>query len=100
MKTINQNPKLKYQSCFETIIDRIDNETKTLTNRELLEITREVADFLNGEINPHFCHEIAETALNLLIQRKYAKNLFNEANPSDIVSSLIKPLSSRLPTQT
>jgi len=100
METINQNLKSKYQTCFETIIDRIDNEKKSLTNRELLEICCESADFLSGEANPHFCHEIAETALNLLIRRKYALNLLAAENPAEIVLDLLKPLALRLPTQT
>jgi type I restriction-modification system DNA methylase subunit len=100
MKIINQNLQLKYQSCFEAIIDRIDNEKKPLTNRELLEICGDVADFLKGESNPHYCHEIAEAALNLLILRKYAKNLLAAENPAATVRSLLKPLALRLPTQT
>lgn len=98
METLNQ--PTNYQFCFETIIDRIDNEKKPLTNRQLLEICRESADFLSGEANPHFCHEIAEAALNLLIRRKYVSYLLAAENPGDIVSELLKPLASRLPTQT
>lgn len=100
METKYQNINPSYQFCFETIIDRIDNEKKPLTNRELLEICREVADFLNGESNPHFCHEIAESGLNLLIHRKYTQNLLAVENPGEIIRSLLKPLASRLPTQT
>ncbi len=98
--TKNQNINPDYQICFETIIDRIDNEKQPISNRELLEICRPVADFRRGESNPHFCHEIAEAALNLLILRKYAKNLLAAENPAEVVSSLLKPLASRLPTQT
>ena len=100
VETINQKIEANYQFCFETIIDRIDNQEKSLTNRELLEICRESANFLSGETNPHFCHEIAETTLNLLIRRKYAKNLLTAKNPTEIVRNLIKPLALRLPTQT
>lgn len=100
METINQKPKSTYQFCFETIIDRIDNEKKPLTNQELLEICRESADIFNGEANPHFCHEIAETALNLLIRRKYAENLLAVENPAEAVLDLLKPLALRVPTQT
>ena len=100
METRNQNTNPDYQFCFETIINRIDNEKEPLLNRELLEICRPIADILNGESNPHFCHEIAEAALNLLIRRKYAKNLLSAENPAEMVSSLLKPLASRLPTQT
>ena len=100
METINQNLEPKYQTCFETIIDRIDNEKKSFTNRELLEICRESADIFSGEANPHLCHEIAEAALNLLIRRKYALNLLAAENPAEVALDLLKPLTSRLPTQT
>ena len=100
MKTINQNLEPKYQTCFEKIIDRIDNEKKSFTNRELLEICRESADIFSGEANPHFCHEIAEAALNLLIRRKYALNSLVAEKPVEIVLDLLKPLALRLPTQT
>jgi predicted RNA methylase len=100
METINQSPEPKCQICFETIIDRIDNEKKSFTNRELLEICRESADIFSGEANPHFCHEIAEAALNLLIRRKYALNLLAAENPAEVTIHLLKPLISRLPTQT
>jgi hypothetical protein len=100
MEILNQHPKSTYQFCFETIVDRIDNEKKSLTNRELLEICRESADFLSGETNPHFCHEIAEATLNLLIRRKYALNLLAAENPAEVVLDLLKPLALRLPTQT
>lgn len=100
METKFQNINPDYQICFETIIDRIDNQKKPLTNRELLEICRGVADFLNGESNPHFCHEIAEAALNLLIRRKYAKNLLTSEYSAEATRYLLKPLASSLPTQT
>ena len=100
METINHRPKSTYQFCFENIIDRIDNEKKSLTNRELLEICRESADIFSGAANPHFCHEIAEAALNLLIRRKYALNLLAAENPAEVVLDLLKPLALRLPTQT
>ncbi len=100
METKKQNINPDYQFCFETIIDRIDIEKKPLTNRELLEICHPVADILNGKSNPHHAHEIAEGALNLLIRRKYAKNLLTAENPAESARSLLKPLISRLPTQT
>ncbi len=100
MEIKNQNINPDYQFCFERIIDRIDNEKKPLTNRELLEICRPVADILKGESNPHHAHEIAETALSQLIRRKYAKNLLTAEHPTELARSLLKPLVSRLPTQT
>lgn len=100
MEILNQPPKSTCQFCFEKIIDRIDNEKKSLTNRELFEICRESADIFSGAANPHFCHEIAEAALNLLIRRKYALNLLAAENPAEVVPDLLKPLALRLPTQT
>jgi type I restriction-modification system DNA methylase subunit len=100
MQPVNQNIDPSYQFCFEEIIDQIDNEQKSLTNRKLLEICRKIGNFLRGEINPHHCHEITEAALNYLIQRKYAKNLFAAQNPTEIVRDLLKPLALRLPTQS
>jgi len=100
MNTKNQNLNPDFQLCFESIINRIDNEKKPLSNRELLEICRPIADILKGESNPHYCHEIAEAALNLLIRRKYAKNLLTTENPAEMVRNLLKTLISFLPTQT
>lgn len=100
METINKNTNSEKQFCVETIIDRIENDQKPLTNRELLEICQDSANPLNGESNPHFCHELAEAALNLLIFRKFHKNLNDVENPAEFVRQNIKPLVSRLPTQT
>ncbi len=103
METINENTNTEYQFCIETIIDRIENGQKILTNRELLEICQDFANLLSGESNPHFCHELAEAALNLLIFRKFHKNLFEIfeiENPAEFVQQNIKPLVSKLPTQT
>ena len=100
MKDTYGKSESSYQNCFEEIINRIDSDRNRLTNRELLEICRETADFLSGETNPHLCHEIAETALNFLIKRKYAKNLLSSKNPADAVQYILKPLAARLPTET
>ncbi len=100
MEGIDKNTNTEYQFCIETIIDRIENEQKILTNRELLEICQDSANLLSGESNPHFCHELAEAALNLLIFRKFHKNLFEIENQAEFVQQNIKPLVSKLPTQT
>ncbi len=100
MEKLYQHPNPNYQFCFEAIIDRIDNEKKSLTNRELLEICRQSADIFSGEANPHLCHEIAEAALNLLIRRKYALDFLAAENPAEVTIDLLKPIISRLPTQT
>ncbi|MBA2735925.1 MAG: hypothetical protein H0U50_03950 [Pyrinomonadaceae bacterium] len=55
---------------------------------------------LEGEVDPHIYHEIAETSLNLIIKQKHAKRLLISTEPVVNVSEIIKPLSARLPTQT
>jgi type I restriction-modification system DNA methylase subunit len=90
------------QHCFlatiEKIIEIIDVEKRAITNRELIEICAEDTDFFITD--PHFGHEIAETALNLLIARKYAKDLLSSKEPSAICSEVLHPLQERVPTQT
>lgn len=90
------------QHCFlatiEKIIEIIDVEKRAITNRELIEICAEDSAFFITD--PHFSHEIAETALNLLIARKYAKDLLSSKEPSAICSEVLRPLQERLPTQT
>lgn len=100
METINKNTNSDCQFFIETIIDRIENGQKSLTNKELLEICQDSANILSGESNPHFCHELSEAALNLLIFRKFRKNLNEVENPSEFVGKNIKLLVSRSPTQT
>ena len=100
MNDTNRKSELTYQSCFEAIINRIDSERNRLTNRELLAICREATDFLRDADDPHLCHELAETALNLLIKRKYAKNLLAGENPAEAVRDILKPIAARLPTET
>lgn len=86
------------QKWIEEIIYQIDVAKRTLENKELLHICGGVDKITNGEFNPHFCHEIAETALNHLILTKNAKKC--GANPIDFVRQNLQPLVSRLPTQT
>lgn len=85
-------------ATIEKIIEIIDVEKRELTNRELIEICAEDTDFLITD--PHFSHEIAETALNLLIARRYAKDLLSSKEPSAICSEVLRPLQERLPSQT
>ena len=86
--------------CTENIAHVIENEKRKIENRTLLKICGEYGNILTGEVNPHFCHEIAETALNLIIKRKYARELLTSQDPAKLVSEVLKPLSERLPTQT
>lgn len=85
-------------ATIEKIIEIIDVEKRAITNRELIGICAENTDFFITD--PHFSHEIAETALNLLIARKYAKDLLSSKEPSAICSEVLRPLQERLPTQT
>lgn len=106
MKVITQPAASVYQTCFNRIIERIDEEKESLDNRELLEICRPAGDFLRaggntaGDANAHFAHEIAEAALNFIILTKYARPALRDENPAQFVREHLKPLASRLPTQT
>jgi len=100
MKPLIQKLEPHYKFCFEAIINRIDKEQKTLSNRRLIEMCSDFATPVSGGSDPHHCHEIAEAALNLLIRRKYAENLLSAGNPAEASRCLLKPLALRLPTQT
>jgi len=50
--------------------------------------------------DPHIYHEIAETAMNLLIKRHYRGSAEAESCPQKIVTEILKPLAARFPTQT
>jgi type I restriction-modification system DNA methylase subunit len=89
-----------YESCLSDIIRRIEVFKQPLTNQELFAVCRQLADFLRDEVNPHFVHELAETALNFLILTKYAKPLLCAENPREVLINILRPLISRLPTQT
>lgn len=86
------------QTWMKKIIYQIDCAKRVLENKELLQICGGIDKIMNGEFNPHFCHEIAETALNNLILTKYSENLTD--NPIEFVQQNLKPVVSRLPTQT
>lgn len=98
MKTNFKNPD-RLEKCLTEIVDRIERQEEKISNRELLEICGEASDFLSGDADPHFCHEIAEAAVNLLIKEKYAEELF-AAKPPKSGTTLLKTLAARLPTQT
>ena len=55
---------------------------------------------LSSELNPHAPHEIAEAALNLIIQEKFAEQLLSSNQPREEYLKFLKPLLSRFPTQT
>lgn len=98
MKTKFQNPE-QLENCLTEIVNRIEHRAEKISNRELLDICGEASDFLSRDADPHFCHEIAEAAINLLIRKKYAEELF-AANTPESCTTILKTLAARLPTQT
>ena len=98
MKANFQNSD-RLEKCLTEIVDRIERRAEKISNRELLEICGEASDFLRGDADPHFCHEIAETAINRLIKEKYAEE-FLASEPQEYGTTLLKTLAARLPTQT
>lgn len=100
MKNIMSASLLQFKHCIEHITDRIETEEKPITNNELLKMCRPVGDILEGTINPHFCHEIAEAAINQIIQQKYAQELLQE-KPNDVqLIAAIRKIAAKIPTQT
>lgn len=86
-----------------SLIDRIgciiDTEAKPITNRDLQELCN--AEGIDGfSIDPHLCHEIAETALNFRIWTRCGRQLLSSSDPSAACSEILKPLQKRLPTQS
>lgn len=86
--------------CIDKIVSRIENDKSAINNRELISLCQDYVKTLPQEADPHIYHEIAETALNDVINKKYAKNLLNSPEPVRNVADIIKPLAARLPTQT
>lgn len=70
-----------------------------VSNKKLLEYCREYCD-VDSAIDAHFYHEVSEAALNLLILRKYGHKLLGSKEVVESVSSYLRPLQKRLPTQT
>lgn len=93
-----QNPS-ELEKCLTEIVDRIERRAEKISNRELLEICGEASDFLSRDADPHFCHEIAEAAVNRLIKEKYAEEFLAAKSPES-GTTLLKTLAARLPTQT
>lgn len=93
-------PNALILECVEKIIDIIDAQEKPLKNAELLDICRPLGFLRAGAIDAHLPHEIAETALNLLIRKKYAAELLDARNPQFACAEILKPLASRLPTES
>ena len=80
-------------------VTKIVDSGSRISNKELIELCRESRVF--GSIgDSHIFHEIAETALNSLIQKKYGSELLTRVDPAEAVSNVLRPLQERLPTQT
>ncbi|HQZ97574.1 MAG TPA: N-6 DNA methylase [Pyrinomonadaceae bacterium] len=78
---------------------KIADVGRTISNRELIEVCKGHGVF-EWNVDPHFYHEIAETAINLLIGEKYGPDLLVATDPIKAVSTILRPLQKRLPTQT
>ena len=83
---------------IEQVAGILDSERK-LSNKELIEICKGCSGF-DYKVDAHVYHEIAETALNLLILKKYGLDLLASTDPVEAVSTVLRPLQKRLPTQT
>lgn len=89
-------------TSLENLVKRVakivDGE-RSISNKELIELCKEQGGF-NSAVDSHFYHEIAETAINSLIQEKYGQHLLASIDPVVAVSKILRPLQKRLPTQT
>ena len=86
-------------SLVEQVAAIIDTHERQITNRELL-VLCEAAGVHGLSTDPHLCHEVAESALNLLVATKYGKRLLSSTDPSTSCTGTLKPLQKRLPTQS
>lgn len=91
--------KSNLESVVESLIVRMVDGNNAINNRELINLCQNFVKTLTT-IDPHIYHEIAETALNLLIKRQYARSVASENEPQKLVAEILKPLAARLPTQT
>ena len=84
----------------ETILRAIDSESETLSNRDLLTICRDGGFRVVGNSDAHLPHELAETAINLLISRKYGRILLSSSDPQTMCRETLRPLCNRVPVQS
>lgn len=97
MSRPNEQPGIPF-NLIERIAAIIDLEKREITNRDLLGLCSE-AGVEGLTIDPHLCHEIAETAFNYLVKTKFGKSLLSLADPSAACSEILRPLQKMLPTQ-
>lgn len=86
------------KNIIEQVAAIVDGE-RTISNKVLIEICKghEVFD---SNVDAHIFHEIAEVALNSLIRDNYGRHLLASTDPVEVVSTILRPLQKRLPTQT
>lgn len=90
------------RNSLVSLINRVANivdDGLPISNKELIKLCKEyrIFDYFG---DTHIFHEIAEAALNSLIQKKYGRDLLASTDPVGAVSNILRPLQSRLPTQT
>ena len=93
--SVSQEP---LTSLIERVAKIADGELP-ISNKELIELCKE-HEIFESTLDSHIFHEIAETALNSLIQNKYGRELLTVGDPFDSLSTILRPLQKRLPTQT
>ncbi len=91
-------PPTSFVDLIEQVAGIVDSDRK-ISNKELIEICKGCSGF-DFNFDAHIYHEIAETALNSLMQTKYGHDLLASTDPVEAVSTILRPLQKRLPTQT
>lgn len=91
-------PPTSFRDLIEQVAGIVDSDRK-ISNKELIEICKGCSGF-DYNVDAHVYHEIAETALNLLILKKYGRDLLASTDPIEGVSTVLRPLQKQLPTQT
>jgi type I restriction-modification system DNA methylase subunit len=89
---------ISLRNLIEKVAKIADGE-QTISNKELIEICKDHGAF-EASVDVHIYHEIAEAAINSLIKEKYGSELLSTADPVKAVSTILRPLQKRLPTQT
>lgn len=87
-----------FRDLIEQVAGIVDSDRK-ISNKELIDICKGCGGF-DYKVDAHVYHEIAETALNLLILNEYGRELLTSTNPIEAVSTVLRPSQKRLPTQT
>lgn len=80
-------------------VTKIADGELPISNKNLIELCKDYGVF-ESTVDSHIFHEIAETALNSLIQKKYGSELLTNIDPLESISATLRPLQKRLPTQT